>query len=109
MGDKFSKWQKISTGVLQGSILGPLFFNIFINGLFLFTEITTLWNYADGNASYSTDKNVNIVISRLSHYFAIISEWFYENYMLLNPDKCHFLTLGFDKSFPDFSFDNIII
>ena len=29
--------------------------------------------------------------------------------MLLNPDKCHFLTLGFNKPFPDFSFKNTII
>ena len=27
VGDKFSKWQKISTVVSQGPILGPLFFN----------------------------------------------------------------------------------
>ena len=56
-----------------------------------------------------SDKSSNIVISRLRHDFAIISEWFYENYMLLNPEKCHFLTLGFNKSSPDFSFENTII
>ena len=58
---------------------------------------------------YSSDKNSNTVISRLRHDFAIISEWFYENYIVLNPDKCHFLTLGFNKPFPDFSFKNTII
>ena len=29
--------------------------------------------------------------------------------MVLNPDKCHVLTLGFNKPFPDFSFENTII
>ena len=55
------------------------------------------------------DKNYNIVISRLTHDSTIISEWFYENYMVLNRDICHFLTLGFNKLFPDFSFENTII
>ena len=29
--------------------------------------------------------------------------------MVLNPGKCHFLTLGFNEPFPDFSFKNTII
>ena len=95
IGDKFSKWQKISTGVPQGSILRPLLSNIFINALFLFIETTSLCNYADNNTMYSSDKNVNIVIKRLRHDFAIISKWFYENYMILNADKCHFLSSWF--------------
>ena len=58
---------------------------------------------------YSLAKNSNIVISRLRDDFAILSEWLYENYMLLNPNKCHFLTLGFNKPFPDLPFENTII
>ena len=105
VGDKFSKWQKISTGVPQGSILGPLLFNIFINDF----ETTTLCNYADDNTMYSWDKKSNIVMIVTLHDFTTISEWFYENYMVLNPDKCHFPTLGFNKPLPDFFFENTII
>ena len=86
------------------------FYSIFINDLFLFIETTTLCYYADDNTMYSSDKNSNIVISRLKYDFGIISEWFYENHiMVLNPHKCHFLILGFNKLFPDFYFENTII
>lgn len=49
VGDIFSEWERIITGVPQGSILVPLFFNIFINDLFLCVEHSTLCNYADDN------------------------------------------------------------
>lgn len=63
----------------QGSALCTLFFNIFINDVFLFIETTKFWNNADDNAMYSSNKNVNVVINRLRQDFMIIQEWFYEN------------------------------
>ena len=58
---------------------------------------------------YPSGKNANISISRLRHDFAIISEWFYENYTVLNAGECHFLPVGFNESFPDFSISNTTI
>ena len=39
--------------------------------------------------------------------FAIISGWFYENYMAFNPDKFYYFALDFDKPFPGFSLNDI--
>ena len=88
---------------------GCILFNIFINDIFLFTGKATFCNYADDSTMYSADKNAKIVISILSHDFALISEWFYKNYMVLNIDKSHFLTVSFNEPFPDFSVNDTAI
>ena len=38
INNSFSSWKEIVYGVPQGSILGPLFFNIFMCDLFLFIK-----------------------------------------------------------------------
>ena len=48
----FSEWERITTGVPQGSILGPLLFNIFLNDLCLFISNSSLSNNADDNTLY---------------------------------------------------------
>ena len=109
IGSTFSDRSKIITGSPQGSISGPLFFNIFINDLFLFTNKSEICNYADDNTLYSANKNISRNISDLSNDFETLTKWLYDNYMVLNPDKCHFMTLGFQDQNFDFHYKNVVI
>ena len=61
----FSSWLGILLGVPQGSILGPLFFNIFLNDMLGFVEKTDICNFADDNTIYSCANSVNDVIENL--------------------------------------------
>ena len=79
IGDSFSKYQRIIKGVLQGSILRPIFFNIFVNDLFLGIEKSTLCNYADDNILYTSDNDAGAVVNKLKQGFPKITRWFYEN------------------------------
>ena len=50
IGEVKSDWKEMYKGVTQGSILGPLIFNIFMNDLFYFVKQGNLFNYADDNS-----------------------------------------------------------
>ena len=67
MNTSFSSWSKLFSGLPQGSVLGPLLFNICINNLFCLTEMTDVCNYADDTTYHACDLDLKSLITRLEH------------------------------------------
>ena len=84
-------------GVPQGSILGPLLFNIFICDMFYFLEKYNIANYADDSTPFSARENHNLVIDDLEHSSSILFKWLKNNQMKINTEKSHLLVSGKDN------------
>ena len=91
---KFSTWLEVYFGIPQGSILGPLLFNIFINGIFLFLQETEICNFADDNTLFACDSTVEKVLSSLNNDLNIINDWLINNSLVANPSKFQLMFLG---------------
>ena len=91
IGNIYSLWHDILTGVPQGSILGPLLFNIYLCDLFLFLKGSDIANYADDNTPFSCQNDPKNVITELEHASSTLLTWCLNNGMKANPDKYHFL------------------
>ena len=65
VNNSYSTWFEILFGVPQGSILGPLLFNIFLADLFFILSEIDIANYADDNTPYTSSNDVNGLIKSL--------------------------------------------
>ena len=75
----------------QGSILGPILFNIFISDLFLVIKDVDFASYADDNTIYQSGRTVDDVINGLQVSAEKLFQWFSDNQMKGNTDKCHLI------------------
>ena len=88
---EFSSWEQILFEGPQGSILGPLLFNIFFCDLFFIMYDVDFAGYAADNTPFFVGNDLDEIIFKLLSNSKTLFQWFSDKQMKANPDKCNFL------------------
>ena len=108
-----SDMYRISTGVPQGSILGPLLFIIYINDLYNASKLFKMIIYADDTTLYSTlDVFGNYISKNLNLELTKVADWLKLNKLSINIRKSKFMVFHMPQkqvNIPDIEIENIKI
>ena len=85
INQNFSSWEELLQVVAQR----------LLDDLLYLTESTEVGTFADSITFFACDKDLNFLIKRLEHDSLLVIEWFQNNNMKLNLDKCHLLVFGY--------------
>ena len=99
---KFSEWCPVKCGVPQGSLHGPLLFNIFLNDLNFARQFSSLCLYADDTTTYASDRDIVTLEISLNQDLNILVTWFSQNYLIVNSIKTQGMVLGSHTHIPEF-------
>ena len=89
-----SSYSELRAGLPQGSLLGPLLFNIFINDLNYAVPDVSLRLYPDDMTLYASDVSPITLQFVVNRGLSRLSEWFDANYLLINNAKTQALSIG---------------
>ena len=85
----------LNYGVPQGSVLGPILFNIYINDMFQLPLRGKIIGYADDTSVLYSEKNYNDIIEAFNHDRELLLPWFKENMLHLNVEKCQYVIYAY--------------
>jgi len=92
-----SSLRKITCGVPQGSILGPLLFILYVNDIVRVSSIMKCILFADDTNLLLNDTNLNNLIKNANIEIQKISDWLKINKLSLNIKKTHFILFHFHQ------------
>ena len=94
LGEAKSKWTKVKRGVLQGSILRPLLFILYVNDLPQIVQNSSVKQYANDTTMTLVAKDVAALEKGLERDLEGVLRWVNGNGLKLNTRKTKLLLLG---------------
>ena len=99
--NQLSKTCKMSIGVPQGSILGPILFLLFINDLTQFSGLSHCNLFADDALFYVHGRDIESINSKLQNSIESIADWYKRNKLSLNVKKSNVMIIHRKKNVQD--------
>ena len=98
IGNSYSDSIPVLSGVIQGSVLGPTLFNIFVNNIDTSIKFSYILKYADDLRIYLASTNSDSALKdlhfKLQHDIDKIANWVSDSGMALNISKCFQASFG---------------
>ena len=100
-------WKNVLAGVIQGSVIGPILFLLFISDINAYIPIqANLHKYADDILAYITGNFDDSLPQAIANG---VQKWCAADKMQLNVGKCKLLHIGLSSSLPVVMLDNIVL
>lgn len=87
LGSAISSTCKVGSGVPQGSTLGPLLFNLYINDIVKSCKYAQLIIYTDDTTLLFSDLSVNELVKKANEDLETVAAWAKENQLAVNSRK----------------------
>lgn len=94
MGEEFSFPLRVTSGVPQGSTLGPLLFLIYVNELLQLKIHGRIYSFADDTSVLFSAKSKTELIGKIKNDLSILTAWFVKHKLYVNTEKTKLISFG---------------